>query len=136
MDARVEQHRVVAAILKSENEILLCHRSAKKRWYPSVWSFPGGHVEPGEEPHAALRRELLEELGVDIGSTRHDALFRVDRPETGLCLTVWLITAWNGTPENRQVEEHDAVGWFSAAQLADLEFADESYLSVLQSVLA
>jgi mutator protein MutT len=132
----VEQHRVVAAILKSDNEVLLCHRSAEKQWYPSVWDFPGGHVEPGEEPEPALRRELREELGVDIGIARGGALLRIDRPETGLQLTLWLITSWDGTPMNCQTEEHDTIGWFSESGLAELEFADASYLPLLRRVLA
>jgi 8-oxo-dGTP diphosphatase len=52
---------VVAGLLVVGNTVLLCHRSANRRWYPNVWDLPGGHVEHGESPAAALVRELKEE---------------------------------------------------------------------------
>jgi 8-oxo-dGTP diphosphatase len=58
--------RIVTAFLRDGNRVLLCHRSARRRWYPDVWDLPGGHVERGELPGASLVRELREELGIDI----------------------------------------------------------------------
>ena len=49
--------RVVAALLRDGNRVLLCHRSPQRRWYPDVWDLPGGHVERRELPGAALARE-------------------------------------------------------------------------------
>jgi len=51
---------------------VLCHRSPERRWYPDVWDFPGGHIEPGEDPQAALRREVAEELGADLHHVEGD----------------------------------------------------------------
>src|SRR5690349_1557820 len=59
--------QIVAALLRDGDRVLLCHRSAARRWYPDVWDLPGGHVEAGETPGAALVRELREELGITIG---------------------------------------------------------------------
>lgn len=132
----MEQPLVVAAILQRRDEVLLCHRSANRRWYPSIWDLPGGHVEHGEQPREALRRELLEEVGVDIGTVRSDPVLCLRRPETGLDLTVWLVTRWNGTVENRQAEEHDEIAWFRVEELAGLDFADDSYLPLIQGLLA
>jgi 8-oxo-dGTP diphosphatase len=58
-------HHVVAVILRQADRLLLCHRAPTRRWYPDVWDFAGGHVEPEELPEEALRREVLEELGVE-----------------------------------------------------------------------
>jgi 8-oxo-dGTP diphosphatase len=56
----------VTAFLRDGKRVLLCHRSADRRWYADVWDLPGGHVEAGESPSIALVRELREELGISI----------------------------------------------------------------------
>jgi len=56
--------RIVTAVLRDGDRLLLCHRSAGRRWYPDVWDLPGGHVEEGEDPKESLVRELREELGI------------------------------------------------------------------------
>jgi 8-oxo-dGTP diphosphatase len=67
---------VVAAIIEREGKLLVCQRK-RGRNFELKWEFPGGKVEPGETPQAALARELQEELGVhaEIGAeiyrTRH-----------------------------------------------------------------
>jgi len=100
-----------------------------------VWDFPGGHVQPGEHPEDALRRELAEELGIELeGLEGGPVLQRVD-PEAGLDLTVWVSSQWRGAVTNRQPEEHDAIDWFERGQLAGLSFADPSYLTLLRHLL-
>lgn len=63
---------IVAGVMIQDGRILLCHRSPDRWWYPDVWDLPGGHVEPGETPAAALRRDL-EELGAWPGSSSSGA---------------------------------------------------------------
>lgn len=58
-DAVVE---VVAAVIEDAGRFLLCQRHAGPH-LPLKWEFPGGKVEPGETPEAALQREIVEELG-------------------------------------------------------------------------
>lgn len=131
----MEEHRVVAAVLRRGDRVLLCHRSPARRWYPNVWDIPGGHVEDGEEPEQALRRELVEEIGVDVGPVDGDPVVHLSRPESGLDLTVWLITEWQGSVENRQPTEHDDIAWFGITELHSLELADRTYLSMLERIL-
>ena len=61
-------------------------------------------------------------------------LHLIDR-DTGFDLTVWLVTNWAETVENRQSEEHDLIGWFDVEDLPALDFADSSYLPLLQRLL-
>jgi mutator protein MutT len=130
------EHHVVAVILRRANEVLLCHRSPGRRWYPDVWDFPGGHVEPGEDPQAALRREVAEELGAGLQAVEDEPVLRRIDPRTVLDLTVWTSRRWQGRITNRQLEEHDAIGWFGAGQLDGLRFADPSYPGVLRRLLS
>ena len=131
----MEDHRVVAAILRRADQVLLCHRSPGRRWYPDVWDFPGGHIQPGEPARDALRRELAEELGVELESVDGGPVLRRIDSRRGLDLTVWVSRRWRGTVVNLQPEEHDAIGWFGRGQLDGLSFADPSYLTVLQHLL-
>ena len=55
---------IVNAVLLKRRNVLLARRSPTRRAYADRWSFPGGHVETGENLEQALRRELREEIGV------------------------------------------------------------------------
>lgn len=61
---------VVAAVIERDGSYLACRRRAGKA-AAGRWEFPGGKVEHGETPHAALEREIGEELGVGIRVTGH-----------------------------------------------------------------
>ena len=56
--------RVVAAVIIENGKVFLSSRPADKP--PAGWEFPGGKIEPGETPEAALKRELIEELNWQI----------------------------------------------------------------------
>lgn len=56
---------VAAAVIERPGEFLLAQRPVGKP-YAGYWEFPGGKIEPGEDPRAALDRELKEELGIDV----------------------------------------------------------------------
>ena len=57
---------IAGALLVRAGRVLLVHRHPRREAYPDCWDLVGGHIEPGENPMEALRRECREELGVDI----------------------------------------------------------------------
>jgi len=126
--------RIVAAFLRDGNRVLLCHRSAGRRWYPDVWDLPGGHVEHGEIPSAALVRELREELGITIAEPSGPPMKEVSADTFDM--QIWLVDGWAGTPVNAAPNEHDAIAWFGETELADLRLAHDSYLATFTEVLA
>nr|BFE57433.1 (deoxy)nucleoside triphosphate pyrophosphohydrolase [Dactylosporangium thailandense] len=125
---------IVTALLRDGNRILLCHRSPRRLRYPDVWDLPGGHVEPGELPGAALARELREELGIDIAVPAGPPLGEV-RGET-FDMQIWLIETWAGSPGNMEPEEHDAIAWFTEDALEALPLAHGGHLAMFRKVLA
>jgi len=56
---------IVNGLLVRDGLVLMARRSRHRRSYSDTWSFPGGHVEPGETFDEALVRELHEELGIE-----------------------------------------------------------------------
>jgi 8-oxo-dGTP diphosphatase len=125
--------RIVTAVLRDGDRVLLCHRSAGRRWYPDVWDLPGGHVEEGEDPKESLVRELREELGITASEPSSPPMHEI-RTAT-FDMQIWLVDRWTGTPVNAAPDEHDAVAWFETSDLDSLRLAHESYLSTLTAVL-
>lgn len=100
--------RVVAAVLEdAEGRVLLAQRPPGKS-HAGLWEFPGGKLEPGESAVEALRRELSEELGVEV--ERAARFMRVRRPRPGgeLVLEAWRVLARKGEPH---AHEHSALAW-------------------------
>jgi mutator protein MutT len=126
--------QIVTALLRDGNRVLLCHRSARRRWYPDVWDLPGGHVDAGERPGAALARELEEELGIKIVAPSGPPLHHI-HTET-FDMQIWLVETWTGSPANVAPDEHDAVGWFEEKDLGALRLAHDAYLELFTSALS
>ena len=73
---------VVAGVVRREGRVLLCQRPEGKR-FGLLWEFPGGKVEAGESPEAALERELREELDVETRTGRVLDALRLDDRDGG-----------------------------------------------------
>ena len=115
--AESQRLRVVAAVIERDGKLLVCQRPAHKR-HGGLWEFPGGKVEPGEDDRSALRRELSEELLVDVLDVGAE-LFRND--DHGSTFTIAFIpTTIAGEP---QAIEHDAIAWASWEAVADMALA-------------
>ncbi|MFJ6540252.1 NUDIX domain-containing protein [Streptomyces sp. NPDC091385] len=130
----VTRARIVTALLRDGNKVLLCNRSPRRRRYPDVWDLPGGHVEPGELPGAALVRELREELGIEVAVPVGLPMRQVRTD--AFDMQIWLIESWTGTPVNVALDEHDAIGWFQDDELGELRLAHDSYLAMFTEALA
>jgi 8-oxo-dGTP diphosphatase len=110
-------------------EILLGKRAADRALAPDVWDVPGGHCEPGEAPAQTLVRELREEIGVTPTAWQPvDQLSGlVPGGDEEVVVHLYAVSAWTGTPRNRQSQEHAELIWFSLDEACRLALAHPDY---------
>ncbi len=113
--------RVVAAFILQREKILICQRT-RHQPFPLKWEFPGGKIEPGEQPRYALRRELEEELGID--ATIGDEILRIRHTYSRggtVELRFYLVSAFAGEVENRIFRD---VRWVTRQELTQFDFLE------------
>jgi len=108
---------VVAALIRDGGRTLVSRRRADQAM-PLLWEFPGGKVEPGEAPEAALIREVREELGCAVRVDRiHEVVFHA-YAEFDLLMLVYACTITDGVPAPVEVAE---VAWVETTRLPTLD---------------
>lgn len=118
-------HRIAAAALVRDGQVLLGHRHPRRQDYPDCWNIIGGHIELGETPADAVRRECREELGVDIDDPLPIAM-TVRQPH--IEMHAFVVRRWSGQPANTAPDEHDELRWFDPIELGDLVLAHPAAL--------
>ncbi|HWU77006.1 MAG TPA: 8-oxo-dGTP diphosphatase MutT [Rhodanobacter sp.] len=122
-------HVMAGLLLDSRGRVLLAQRLPGKH-LAGLWEFPGGKVEPGETPQAALARELREELGINLLRARPliHVPWRYDQRD--LLLDAWCVEQWDGQPQSL---EGQALQWRLPVQIdpAILTPADGPILQAL-----
>ena len=100
---------VACALVDTDGRVLICKRPEGKA-LAGLWEFPGGKVEPGEGPEAALIREMDEELGITItASCLAPFVFASHSYETfHLLMPLYLCRRWEGVVV---AKEHAALAW-------------------------
>ena len=105
--ARTPVDVAVGVLIDADGRFLLTSRPAGKV-YAGYWEFPGGKLEAGESVEAALRRELHEELGIDIGPAQPWRIELVDYAHALVRLHFCKVCEWAGEFEMR---ERQAMAW-------------------------
>jgi 8-oxo-dGTP diphosphatase len=115
---------VVAALMRDDAGRILVSQRRADQPMPLLWEFPGGKVEPGEAPAAALAREVREELGCDIAVGRiHEVVFHA-YPDFDLVMLVYASTITAGTPRPLQVAQ---IAWVPSTALPTLALLPADY---------
>jgi 8-oxo-dGTP diphosphatase len=128
---------VAAALIDPDGRVLIAQRPPGKNM-AGLWEFPGGKIETGETPEAALIRELREELGIHVqapclapftfASHTYDAFH--------LLMPLYICRRWDGTPSPR---EHAALKWVRPkdlrADIYPMPAADLPLIPMLRDLL-
>ncbi len=110
----MKQDAIVSGILARNHEVMLAKRASSKKIAPGMYHLPGGHIEFGEEPEAALIREFKEEFDLDISAQRVVRAFsymKDDLHTVGITYEVRCGTI----PETIRFDTHDTeeIAWVS-----------------------
>lgn len=116
---------VVSAIIRNENKILTTRRSLGD--YKNLWEFPGGKMELGETRGEALRREIKEELEVDINISSYFTTIDYDYPDFHLKMHCFLCHIYDG---QLYLNVHDDAKWLGLEELEELEWVPADTLVI------
>jgi len=126
---------VAAALIDGDGRLLVQQRPEGKAM-AGLWEFPGGKVEPGETPEAALIRELNEELGIDVEQACLAPACFASEPlaECHLLLLLYICRKWRGIA---RALEAPAIKWVRPVELHNLEMppADKPLIGLLDALI-
>lgn len=117
----MKEYTVVAAIIQKNDTFLCVQRNKGKYDYISYkWEFPGGKVEQGESKDEAIKREILEELEMDVEVISEAITVNHQYPDFKLIMHSLICNS--NTPEPK-LNEHVAYKWLPKSDLAKLDWA-------------
>lgn len=124
---------VVAGLMRRQGKVLVGRRPDSGS-LPGRWEFPGGKLELGESPEAALTRELSEELGIEaqIGPLKLVATHTYNK--TGILFLFFEVKYWKG---QIKMQQHPDLRWVTPRELAQLDLpeANSKFLQQILEVL-
>jgi 8-oxo-dGTP diphosphatase len=123
------------ALIDAGGKVLLARRPEGKKM-AGLWEFPGGKIEPGETPEAALVRELKEELGIVVEAKNLAPFAFASHPYDSfhLLMPLYLCRRWQGKPQPR---EGQALAWVAPDRLVEypMPAADRPLIPMLRDFL-
>ena len=111
---------ISVALIVKDKKILMEKRRTDKIAYPGMWGFPGGRIKEGEKSFEALKRELKEELGIEVNNAMQCSSFSDIEPISGegIRFTVFIVKNWKG--EIEKSAEADEIGWFTKEEISNM----------------
>lgn len=100
-----ERIHVAAAVVINNNDEVLISLRPQHLHQGGLWEFPGGKVEAGESVQVALKRELHEELGIEVQQCRPLIRIPYDYPDKSVLLDVWQCREFNGEPHGKEGQQ-------------------------------
>jgi 8-oxo-dGTP diphosphatase len=121
---------VAAALYDARGQVLIAERPPGKHM-AGRWEFPGGKIEPAESEADALKRELREELGVEVTTAHPLLVLRHDYGDRRVEISMWIVERYAGEPRGLDGQR---LKWVQPAGLLDEDVleADRPFIEALQ----
>jgi len=121
---------VAAALYGCDGRILIAQRPEGKPM-AGLWEFPGGKVEAGETPETTLVRELREELGIEVTTSRPFMRLAHSYDDRKVELSMWIVERFSGQPQSL---DGQALKWVEPLRLdeEDILEADRPFIEALR----
>jgi nucleoside triphosphatase len=124
---------VVAVIQNSKDEYLICRKPTNRGVFPGQWALPGGGIEPGEHMEDALRREIKEEVGIEVFDI-HRLFFKdgqypklfPDGSSKNIYMIFLIFACCTGSEQVAIGEEFETYAWVKTADLSNFDLNQES----------
>lgn len=115
----MDKFRLAAkAFIVNDSKLLIVRRSADDVQQPDKWEIPGGRLEPGEDPVLGLKREIMEEAGIDV-EVLHPFSVRHFTRADGQIVTLIIFLCRALSPEVKLSREHPAFEWVPLEKCKD-----------------
>jgi 8-oxo-dGTP diphosphatase len=114
---------VVVGMLVRDGKVLVAERPLDKP-YSGYWEFPGGKIEADESPADALKRELHEELGIDVVSSESLLEHQHVYPDKTVYLHILLVTQFKGEPHSN---ENQQLRWVTLTEIQTLRILEGNW---------
>jgi 8-oxo-dGTP diphosphatase len=120
----------VGVLLSEDKKVLTSWRQAHQH-QGGLWEFPGGKREPDESLFEALKREILEEIGVEVVEAKPFVRIDHDYGDKQVSLDVWMVSQFNGEPSGREGQD---LRWQAINELEAEQFpaANVAIITALQ----
>jgi len=119
-ETNTEHIHVACAIIERDGRVLAAQRS-RTMSMPLRWEFPGGKIDSGESPEACLKRELIEELGIEIAIGLALPPYTHRYASVTVTLYPFVCTVASGDIE---LHEHRAIAWLEPKELPHLNWLE------------
>lgn len=132
MQKNMKTIRVVAAVIRQNGKIFATQRGYGE--WKDGWEFPGGKIETGETPEAALKREIQEELDTEILVKERIDTIEYDYPKFHLSMDCFWCEIVSG---KLKLKEHEAARWLTKESLDSVDWlpADQALIEKIRLIL-
>ena len=131
-NSAMRHFHVAAGVLRNADGQVLINQRMEAGPFCGLWEFPGGKINSDESAPAALKRELMEELGIEVTAAEPFMNLTHEYPDRTVELEFFDVTEWSGEPAGLEGQQ---IRWVDVADLRSSEFlqADAPVVELLQT---